>query len=407
MKKSLFVLFISMITCMPLSAEILQGRIMQNDSTPCAFATVYIPSLNRGTSANQNGDYYLDELPAGKLKVEYSCIGQQSVHRELDIVAGQPLTNNEKLEEAVVMLPPSIITPNGESPSHYVLRHVWEQAEKNRKRIQSWDADLKYELGLNDIEMFLNIIPKKYITAFKVAAAMFGMRKFVNLIFDHPDLKIKVALNRSYLNGKVTDSNQQILYCNHNLTKDEQKTLFKDNKMLIDENIYDDVYSAHCPWGKKGSLRDSLRLTGSYEMDGKVIDVLEHKATRIIKDEEADTVKVRTYITRIHVVEDAWGILKVERKSHVMNSLRECRDLGGGIYMPISASTKTELRTIKAEEIPDIIKKAEEQDTSKFSKSEMRIYKALLEEMRKHQGRDIEININLSYSIRYNRFEYK
>jgi hypothetical protein len=90
-----------------------------------------------------------------------------------------------------------------------------------------------------------------------------------------------------------------------------------------------------------------------------------------------------------------------------MNSLRECRDLGGGIYMPISASRKTELRTIKAEEIPDIIKKAEERDTSKFSKSEMRIYKALLEEMRKHQGRDIEININLSYSIRYNRFEYK
>ncbi|MBO6012032.1 MAG: carboxypeptidase-like regulatory domain-containing protein, partial [Bacteroidales bacterium] len=130
MKKSLFVLFISMITCMHLSAEFLQGRIMQNDSTPCAFATVYIPSLNRGTSANQNGDYFLDELPAGKLKVEYSCIGQQSVHRELDIVAGQPLTNNEKLEEAVVMLPPSIITPNGESPSHYVLRHVWEQAEK-------------------------------------------------------------------------------------------------------------------------------------------------------------------------------------------------------------------------------------------------------------------------------------
>ncbi len=408
MKSAFFFLIVAAFSCLPLSAQTLKGVVMQNDSAPCSFATVYVPSLNRGTAANQEGEYELDDLPAGTLMVEYSCMGQQSLQKEVTLTEGQVLVNNETLQEALLMLPPSIITPNGESPSHYVLRHVWDQADINRKRIQKWDAELKYSVGLNDIDIFLNVIPKKYVFAFKAAATVVGMRKFVTLIFDYPDLKAKVSLNRSYQMGKIKDTNCWVTECNRNLSDSEKETLYKNNRLLIDKNIFDDIYGSDRAWGRKGSLRDSLVLTGSYEMDGKVIDVLEY--TRVIKyKDENDSVKTAKRTTSIHVVEDAWGILKIETKGTALNSLRECRDLGGGIYMPISASNSLESKTVKSEEIPTLIKKAEETDKSKWSKDQKRAYSIISDELRKRhqQGRDIHMNVYMSYSIRYNGFEYK
>ncbi|MBR3542028.1 MAG: carboxypeptidase-like regulatory domain-containing protein [Bacteroidales bacterium] len=74
--KNLFItLLLAVQIALPSVAQTLQGVILLNDSTPCPYATVYVASANRGIAANEKGEYMLDELPAGNLKVEYSCMG--------------------------------------------------------------------------------------------------------------------------------------------------------------------------------------------------------------------------------------------------------------------------------------------------------------------------------------------
>ena len=417
MKKFLIILLLTGLAIVPSEAQTLCGRVMLNDSTPCPYATVYIPSINRGTAANDQGEYMLDELPTKNFKVEYSCIGQQTVKREFKIAKGDTLTNNEVLSEKISLLPPSIVTVDGENPAHYVLRHVWDQADVNRKRIDTWQAEVKYELGMNDMELIFNIIPKKYMVLLKSALALAGYRKIFNLAFDHPSLKAKVSLLRTYLNGKVKDSEQKITYCNEKLTADEQKTLYS-NKLLIEPNIFDEVYDDYEDWGRKGDDRDKFELVGSYEQDGKTIDVLEYITVRTTESEKVnengETVtekKNHTTVKRLHVVEDDWGILKVEKKSdRYIQSSTECRDLGGGIYMPISSSNRIKLPTIPADSIPKMIDKAEKElkDPKVLEKkTEQKMLEKFLKQLKQHQGRDIRMELFFAYDIKYRYFKVK
>lgn len=388
---------------------------MLNDSTPCPYATIFVPSINRGTAANDVGDYILDELPAGSLKVEYSCIGQQTSKREFKIVAGDTITNNEVLSEKISLLPPSIVTVDGESPAHYVLRHVWEQSEVNRGRINSWQAEVKYALGMNDLGIFFNIVPKKIMFLLKTAMTLAGYRKVFNLVKDHPSLKAKVSLVRTFAKGKVQDTEQKVTYSSDQLTENEKKTLFKNN-LLLEEDLFNEVYAKDVDWGSKGELRDKYQLVGSYEQDGKVIDVLEYINTRTREvetvDDNGETVKETkktTTTNRVHVVEDDWGILKAEQNNSYFRSSIECRDMGGGIYMPISSSNRIEFRKIPSDSIPLVIKAFEKkmQEEEDLDKTTRNMGEKFIKELKAHQGRDIRFELYFTYDIKYRYFKLK
>ena len=415
MKRFLFSYLLVALTTLPGSAQTLKGVVSLNDSTPCAFATVYIPSINRGIAANEKGEYTLDELPAGPLKVEYSCMGQQTVRRELTLAKGETVVNNEMLSEKLTLLPPAIVTPDGETPAHYVLRHVWEKAKENKARIDSWQAAVKYDAGMNDMDLLFKIIPKKYMVLIKSALTLGGYRKIFNLALDHPSLKAKVSLVRTYAKGKITDTEQQITECNEKLTADEQKTLYS-NKLLIEPDIFDEVYGEYEDWGRHGSARNKFQLVGSYEQDDKVIDVLEYIETRTTEREkvndEGEKVtekKTRTTVNRLHVVEDEWGILKTEKKSEFIQESTECRDLGGGIYMPISSSNRLTFPTIPADSLPKMIAKAEKElkDPQVFNKTEQKMLERFIKQLKEHQGRDVRMEMFFAYDIKYRYFKLK
>ena len=415
MKKILIPFLLVALSALPSVAQTLQGVILLNDSTPCPYATVYVASANRGIAANEKGEYMLDELPAGNLKVEYSCMGQQTVRRELTLVKGETLIHNEALSEKLMLLPPAIVTPDGETPAHYVLRHVWDKANENRSRIDSWQAAVKYDARMNDMDLIFNIIPKKYMILLKSALALAGYKKIFNLALDHPSLKAKVSLVRTYANGKITDSEQKIVECNENLTADEQKTLYK-NKLLIMPDIFDEVYDDYEDWGRHGSARDKFQLVGSYEQDGKMIDVLEYIETRTTErekvNEQGEKVKekrTRQTVSRLHVVEDEWGILKTEKKGEYIQESTECRDLGGGIYMPISSSSRLTLPSVPADTLPKLIANAEKKlkDPNGFNKTERKMAEKLIRQLKEHEGRDIRMELFFAYDIKYRYFKLK
>ncbi|MFA4839347.1 MAG: TonB-dependent receptor [Candidatus Neomarinimicrobiota bacterium] len=57
----------------------ISGKITDQEQRPLAGANVYLPELNIGVISDQNGDYFIDKLPNGKLKLRISYIGYNNV----------------------------------------------------------------------------------------------------------------------------------------------------------------------------------------------------------------------------------------------------------------------------------------------------------------------------------------
>lgn len=75
-----------------LSAGVLQaqnsisGRISdQHDNTPLAGTSIYIPDLKKGTTANEEGHFQIEDLPLGKFLVEVKFLGYANVVQLVEV----------------------------------------------------------------------------------------------------------------------------------------------------------------------------------------------------------------------------------------------------------------------------------------------------------------------------------
>jgi iron complex outermembrane receptor protein len=94
---SLMVLF-----CYAIHAQSLViGKVTDNENHPLAGASVYIPEMNKGTSTDAEGNYKLQNLPDGRIRIQYSFIGYASHIETVGLV-------NETHELNVVLKPTSI-----------------------------------------------------------------------------------------------------------------------------------------------------------------------------------------------------------------------------------------------------------------------------------------------------------
>jgi iron complex outermembrane recepter protein len=74
--KKIFVLcFITLSFQIVIAQNKLTGKITDQDNIPLPGAIVYIPDLNKGTVADNNGIYEIQNLPNGKIKVQFSFLG--------------------------------------------------------------------------------------------------------------------------------------------------------------------------------------------------------------------------------------------------------------------------------------------------------------------------------------------
>lgn len=47
----------------------IKGKITDQNNLPLVGGTIFIPELNKGTATNQSGEYFISNLPNGKLKI--------------------------------------------------------------------------------------------------------------------------------------------------------------------------------------------------------------------------------------------------------------------------------------------------------------------------------------------------
>lgn len=100
---SLFILF-------ELSAQ--TGSIagmVSGDGSPLPLATVQIEGTNLGTTADATGNYVMENVPTGKIKVKFRSVGYQTTTKNVSVISGETLrldvtlpADNLNLNEVVV-----------------------------------------------------------------------------------------------------------------------------------------------------------------------------------------------------------------------------------------------------------------------------------------------------------------
>ncbi len=386
-KSNLFLLvFLLLQWGQQLSAQQLKGRIMLNDDTPAQYATVFVPSLGVGAITDTDGYYYIESVPQGKTILEFSHVGYTTHVASIDtLIAGDSIRTIHLLEQAIA-LNEVFVTPNGEDPATYIFRRIHETAKKNRKQLQ-YDAKISTSLLAQDLDVVPMIVPKMVLWILKNALKLSPIGGMFDFVIRHEKVQAKGVIDCHCKKGKCSYDGWKMIQTSHN-DKDFDKAFRKVSSIDPFEYLYEDFFNAK-------ELPQGYSLKGITEENGKTIDVLcKNRITSV----QGNKMQIDTLL--LYVVEDDWGILRKEFRSRHGLKRTECRDIGNGIWMPISYIDDPEIIDLN-QVIKDAYEESLKEPEEKSSRMEQNIKNRLIDVA--NGKRQFHPCATMSFSIGYKR----
>jgi iron complex outermembrane receptor protein len=97
--------------------NLIKGKVTDQDNLPLTGATIFLPELNKGTMADNNGFYKLSGLPSGKIKIQFSYIGYTN---KIETIILQNLETelNVTLETTTIRTEEIVVTGGYSSTQH-------------------------------------------------------------------------------------------------------------------------------------------------------------------------------------------------------------------------------------------------------------------------------------------------
>jgi len=162
----------------------LVGKVKDDSQNPVVGATVFIPSLNKGTAADIDGSFVLENIPYGSYQLKISAIGYESITKTISINKNS-VSIDFKLNESTEQLDEVLITAKSEATmvreQAYAVEVVEAKGFKNLStnandilgRIsgvnirQSGGVGSSFNLSLNglsgnQVRIFLDGVPMDY-----------------------------------------------------------------------------------------------------------------------------------------------------------------------------------------------------------------------------------------------------
>ncbi|HNW98859.1 MAG TPA: TonB-dependent receptor [Bacteroidales bacterium] len=103
MKKIIFICVLVLSFQFTFSQNSIKGKIIDTDNKPLTGATIFLTELNKSTISNQNGEFFLNNLPNGKIKIQVSFIGYANAIETIFL-------NNKNVELNITMKETAIET---------------------------------------------------------------------------------------------------------------------------------------------------------------------------------------------------------------------------------------------------------------------------------------------------------
>ncbi|MCG2418628.1 TonB-dependent receptor [Aequorivita sp. F47161] len=123
MKNSLCLLAVFIVSMAASSQNSLTGTIISKNTNQSVSATIYLPQLEKGTVADFDGKYNIQNIPDGSYNVVFSSLGFATVSKKLYFSNNASVTQNIQLQESAVEMEAVIIsTPFHQLQSDNVMK---------------------------------------------------------------------------------------------------------------------------------------------------------------------------------------------------------------------------------------------------------------------------------------------
>lgn len=371
----------------------LQGRVYLNDTLPAAYATLYLPQYGIGTVTDDMGNYWMDNIPVSQsVTLEYAFLGYKT--EQVKLALTQPnhrYAHDHHMQEQAIQLDEVYLTPNGEDPCVYILRKVHEQGQINRTRLVNYNATCNGSMHVQDLDVLMGIMPGFVKVILHGVLRPLGINALFNYLSENEKVDVKYQYSQLWNSGKVKNSEMTILSANPTMPEKVRKQL---GKFQVDD-FFAKFYGEDKKFDAKKEAKKGWKLKGVIEEDGKTIDIL--------KRIDGDSVQ-QEYTC--YVIEDLWSVLRVEARSKEGSFSRyECRDIGGGIYLPVSYVTNPV--PVDLDKMLEETKKEIEKDKAKGEKTKAgdKMLKRYEEITKNRKG--CKLNVVTPYNITYSNVKLK
>ena len=75
-------------TNLKLTAQSLQGKVLDENKEPIAYASIFVKEAKQGTTSNSDG-MYLINLPKGKYSITFRCLGFETIEKQIEVKEGK------------------------------------------------------------------------------------------------------------------------------------------------------------------------------------------------------------------------------------------------------------------------------------------------------------------------------
>lgn len=101
MKKNIITGVLLLLALYTYAQNTLKGKVSSTDGNPLSKVSVYIPSLEKGSYSNENGEFIIQNIPSGNYSVIFRFLGYQSKYLTLSITE-QEVSVTVTLEPGVI-----------------------------------------------------------------------------------------------------------------------------------------------------------------------------------------------------------------------------------------------------------------------------------------------------------------
>ncbi len=256
-------------------AQGIRGKVYTAEQETLAFATIFIPSLETGTSTNEDGSYEI-KLKPGSYELVFQYLGYQTVVRQVQI--GEAMQEmNVTMPLQTIQLKEVQVRAAKEDPAYTIMRKAIAKAKFHTLQVQSYTAQV-YTKGAGQLKK-----------------APFFLRK--------PLEKEGVDTSTLYL----TESVSEITFEQPNTLKEKVisiRTIGEDNSTSPNSYINGSFYQPEIagvvsPLSPRAFAHYKFRFEGSFfDRDHEVNKI------RVIPRSKGDNV----FSGLLYIVEDEWSI---------------------------------------------------------------------------------------------------
>lgn len=279
----------------------------------------------------------------------------------------------------VTTMAPLVVTPRGEDPALYILTQVAKKAKENAKTLE-FEATVRDVMGCRDMKILMNAMPKGIKFVMKIAMKMSGMWPLIDYFTGNKEVSVITECDLYFQKKKIQLERQQVMDANPEMNEKQVNALFK----VTTFNPFTALYGDDRRWHPKEAKGFGFKVVGALEEDGEVIDVLAGQ-------------KDRTKVT-IFVVEDSWGIKRVEYTHPMGTGILEAKNVGYDVYLPVSYKMRPNYTGLPADSLQKLIRK-ELNSGQKMKRTGRKIMKRVDKELEKNP--EVSPNVTFSYRVNY------